>query len=753
MKAIKMPVVLSILAMSITSVANSNSKTKSKTHNTPSCMHLLLYVCCWLCMVSGNVTAQAALEGRSLLYQQDKNTVWQRDFAAGLGALIGPVNLNDTVYLGIGPTVYAWNERGRLLGRADLPANVSSLDASGGVVRVSVSDDNYSENFTLGEPKNLSLPVAERVVFLPKKEVTNWLIRAANSVPESRLSQAIADDPSNPFLLLRQAKLARRDGQATSYETLRNLRKTLLVPLPFYALTQLAVKLDDLGLPSAADFALSRARQDAAQRGIDPEIPISREALIAYGDPVGYIGTLLKQGRDLRAEVWMQHLRELHPLVTGSSALYLRYANQLEARGRSGEAAEWRQFDRSLRAGTIYNLGSNDTEFLRQAAKLAAQGLSLGLLVALLSLTMRSRRSESVQIKALGGQLRAWRYPLRRLRQTALAYAHLSERFMLLTLSVLLLLAMTGWKWSISTQAALSSPALNIGTYGGGWQVAQLSELSLRNIPETQFLRGLAAQLDDDGNIARSLYNKMQGACALNNLGVIAQQNDDNAGARELYRAALARRPEQTSALYNLGLRTPDPYSAFQKKYRPQQARICLPDRRTLSQVVNGDVGITLRQVFFSPFEALLTTEGRTRLNLAIVAAWLLSLILLLSLALPRTPLISSVGTHAHISRNLKAAVEASKSAPFVMPWLSIWTVFLPGTGLLRQPWGGMLLITWAVSSVALLQIVITGQLLWLGSEQLKVIQPVIWGSCLTSYALNLLALLWARRPQAATTG
>lgn len=73
----------------------------------------------------------------------------------------------------------------------------------------------------------------ERVVFPPDLTVTQWLLRAAQAVPEAGVQAAASEDPTNPFLLLRLAEQRRRAGD--SYAALSAVRRALGTSLPFPA--------------------------------------------------------------------------------------------------------------------------------------------------------------------------------------------------------------------------------------------------------------------------------------------------------------------------------------------------------------------------------------------------------------------------------------------------------------------------------------------------------------------------------------
>lgn len=625
--------------------------------------------------------AVPVLEGRTLRYEDGSQLVWQRSYPAALGDLSGPLEVGGVTYLGIGPEVYAYTARGRVLGRADLPGPVISLDASGGVVRVSTGGEGYTERFTLAVGAS-GPSVQERVVFPPDPAVTGWLLRASQAVPEAGVQMAASEDPTNPFLLLRLAEQRRKEGD--SYAALNAVRRALGTNLPFPAWVQLAARLDTAGYPAAADLALDRARRDAASRGVDPDVPVSRAALSAYGNPSAYLGTLLTQNRLARAAAWISYLRELHPRFEGGPALYTRYAGILEAQGRAGEAEEWRQFSRSLRAGTLYNLGPDGLVSVRDAARLSTLALLVSLGAAWLLLTVRAWRAQGQATRPLGGRFLAWlRSPLLRARHVSVAYASLSERLLLMLLLAGLVASLGGWQWANLAGTALRSPALNTGTYGGGWGGAGLGDLNLRPGPDSALLGGLATQLDGDDSVARQIYTAaLPDPCALNNLGAISQSRGDEAQAREQYRAALSARPDLSAAAFNLGLNPSSPDASFQRTYRPSQPRLCYPDQRSVTRAATGDLRVTLSQLLLDPAQVLTLAAGRSpRLGWALLGAALLGALLTLSLLLPRTPL-----------------TLAQARAPLVR----VLTLLLPGTGLMSSPWGGMLLLAWAAVLAAL---------------------------------------------------
>ncbi|GHF35328.1 hypothetical protein GCM10017781_10310 [Deinococcus metalli] len=622
-------------------------------------------------------SAAPVLEGRTLRYEDGPRLVWQRTYPAAMGDLSGPVQVGTVTYLGAGPSVYAMSASGRVLGRADLPGLVTSIDASGGAVLATTQEGGVSERYTLDASGGLA--VRERVVLPPDRRVTGWLAAVADATPPALLAQALQADPTNPFLALREVRATPDDP----YRALSSVRRALSGPLPFPAWVQLAARLDAGGYPSAADVALGRALRDAAARGIDPELPVSRATLSAYGNPSGYVGSLLAQNRLARADVWMRYLRDLHPRFEGGPALYERYARILDAQGRSGEAEGWRQFTRSLNAGTLYNLGPQGLRSVRDAARLATLSLVVALAAALWALQARAWTTQGAETAPLGGRWRSWlRHPLARARRVTVAYTSLGERLLLALLAAALLVSLGGWQWANQASAALRAPALNLGTFGGA-QGAQLADLNLRPGADTALLGGLAAQLDGDDGAARDAYTRaLPDACAQNNLGVIAQTRGDEAQARENYRAALSARPDLAAPAFNLGLTPAVPAAAFQRTYRPGEPRLCYPDQRSLTRATTGDLSTTLRTLLRSPQDVVTAAPGRSpRLGALLAAVALLVALLVLSLLLPR------------------AALALRRARPLGYRALGL---LLPGTTLLDSAWGGVLLLAWSAAVAAL---------------------------------------------------
>ncbi|MFC6749549.1 hypothetical protein [Deinococcus aquaticus] len=82
--------------------------------------------------LTGTAQGTAVLEDRTLRSENGAQLLWSRSYPDALGSLSGPLEVGETVYLGVGPVVFAYSSAtGTPLGRADLPGLVTSLDASG----------------------------------------------------------------------------------------------------------------------------------------------------------------------------------------------------------------------------------------------------------------------------------------------------------------------------------------------------------------------------------------------------------------------------------------------------------------------------------------------------------------------------------------------------------------------------------------------------------------------------------------------
>ncbi|MHA0036024.1 hypothetical protein ACXXDK_14520 [Deinococcus sp. PESE-38] len=81
--------------------------------------------------LGGTASAEVRVDGQTVRVLSGEQVTWQWTFAPALGQVSRPVRLDNQNYVAVGPVVYALSDEGRVLGRADLPGPVTSLDSSG----------------------------------------------------------------------------------------------------------------------------------------------------------------------------------------------------------------------------------------------------------------------------------------------------------------------------------------------------------------------------------------------------------------------------------------------------------------------------------------------------------------------------------------------------------------------------------------------------------------------------------------------
>lgn len=647
------------------------------------------------------------LQGRELVGSLHGETIWTFPLPPELGVLRGPLRQGEVTYVGIGPAVLAFDMGGNVLARYDLSAPVLTLDGSGGLIRATVAGDDYRETFTLIPPENGG-GTRERVVFAPEPAVTLWTVQAADLVPASEVSNRWQQNDLNPFLGLRAAGQARAAGQPE--QEAKALQRLMNAPQPFPVWVKLAARLEAAGYPQQAELALERARADAAARGYDPAIRVDRTALAAYGNPTGYVSTLLDQGRLTRAEVWLRHLRALHPRMEGGETLYLRFAGELDKQGRAGEAAEWRRFVDSLRVGTLYHGGATGLRALSHASGLLAFSLALSLVLAVWATARRARSAQQADLLALRSRKRSWRSaPVQHLRYSVLSYVGAGERLVLLGLSLSLVLSLSGGLWASRTAQLLAAPALNIGTYGGAWSESGLARLPLRSGPDAALLRGLSVQLSGDLSRARVSYQAAHSlGCARNNLGTISALRSDQPSADAFFRSALSVQPDLGAAAYNLKFPVLTLGSDFQALYRGGEPRLCYPDDRSLIRALGGSVGDLWRAQWAQAglqLREITSLAARGKLH-PWALLWLAEAVAVAAIVLTLLPV--RVPRKQSTPRPVASKVSADtlhSSSPLPLPSPSperdLLAWLLPGSGLLEWVWGGVLLLVFVAAALA----------------------------------------------------
>lgn len=636
---------------------------------------------------------QVTLDGRTLSGREGDAVRWSRAFPPSRGPLGGPVLVGDLTWLAVGPQLYAFAADGSVARRLDLPADAAALDPSSGELRVTVAYGAVTETFTVEDDG-----LRERAVFPPLESTTGSLERAAREdLPfdplrpggggddRALLAERVRSDPTNPFSHAFLAIAERRAGRPA--EAAAAVEAALAVPAPFFVSVRLARFFDAAGLAAAADRALGSARLSYAALGYDPALPVSRSALRAYGDPLGYTRELFAQNKTRRAEAWLAYLRDTSPRFEGYRGVYGDYVRLLEAQDRGGEAYGWRAFSRELDRGSLYDLGPDALLAVRDVARLAALALLVALAGAALALSARAWPQQTRDLAPLGGRWRAWaRHPLSRVRRLLIAYWGFGEKLVVVGLLVGLLVALSAWTWSARTHAREGAEVLNFGTLGGAWFYDGLETLGLElGSPDARLLRGLAAQLDGDVRAAREQYGDAdRDPCATNNLGVLLSEGGDPVGARAQYRLALTLDPTLPAPAYNLGLDVGSFETSFQRQFR-SGPRLCYPSLRRIDGAVDGLLGGDLAEAARDPWTAL----TRFPSGLPRPVQWLWAGALLFATGLSVLWLFVPRVREARAART---------------PWrFRALSALLPGVAFLDVAWGLVLLLSWSVGIVGVL--------------------------------------------------
>lgn len=672
---------------------------------------------------------QAQLAGRTLQGVVNGITQWSVNYPIELGNLMEPLQFNGKVYIPIGSMLDCLNvDSGIVEKRWFFPAPITQMEPTESGILIMVDHgQGVRENFTLQNDA-----IQERVVYPPRKETLQGLerrarlglsedpMKAASLRVMQQLEARVRQDPLNPFLsvfIARQHLLNKEYDLAQQF-----LADALRAEVPFFVSVRMAVLLDNMGAPESANQALTQAKMNWAALGYDPAVPVSAEAWEAYGNALWYSRYLLKQSRVERAGVWFKFLREISPRFEDHGRTYEQYANWLDEQGRTGEAIGWRNVERELASTSLFSLGEHALLKIRDVARLTVFTLVVGYLIIWITLHLRYLGMQYRELQPYGGLFSGFKNPLMRFRHVIFAYATFSEKLVVLTLSLLCVLALGVWGWADRAQQATSNAALNMGTYGGVWFYSQLDNISATNTQEASFIRGVAVQLDGDQSRALELYEQAPNvAGSLNNQGVMAEGRGDEKAASNAYREALTLDPNLVAAAYNLQLGPSGFETTFHSIYHTGP-RLAFPTDVERMRAVSPDFASEANSFFRNPWTYLMALP--TGLNVYVQALWVTwllgsTLLTVLFFMVPRP----------------RSARTETRPWPF-----RIMTVLLPGAGLIDEVWGLILLIPFVVVCLVL-------ALDYWGYRFVYLYQDInlnlMFGLLIGVYAVNLVALVF----------
>lgn len=234
---------------------------------------------------------------------------------------------------------------------------------------------------------------------------------------------------------------------------------------------------------------------DLLRRGHRPELPWGQGVML-------WLSGWLEQMRAARAQsleaslMWSDTLLEYMPQFPGGRQELYQQAAWLENQGRPDLALRYRIALRTLQSWDVP---------VRSSSMLVLAGVSAGLfLLVALYLMLAYLPAQRRNLASVGGWVVGWfTNPLLRLRHTALAYATVPERAVLLVLLLLLGGAVVMAGFVRRTEALLASEALSRGTLRS--EAAQRMLRSLTAVPASRGLLAYALAQSDPAE-SRRLY-------------------------------------------------------------------------------------------------------------------------------------------------------------------------------------------------------------------------------------------------------
>jgi hypothetical protein len=581
-----------------------------------------------------------------------------------------------------GTTVVA-RQGERIIARYYLSGPVQTIERTANGSRATVrTPSGLQETFDIEGGR-----VLQRVTYPPSLALLRTL--EAPTFVKTPIGNAIAywrgkrdADPTNPFLAL---ELGAAQGRANDPAALETLRAALTVDAPFYVFVALADRLETLRQPDLARQALERAKREFARAGYDPGFAVSKEALAAWGDPLGVARRLLASQNPVRAGDWLDYLRATTPRFPGYGVVYGEYAAFLDGQSRSSEAADWRKLSAELDAGTTFTLGDQGYTRLSALGALGGGLLLLCYLALQFVLLLKYYPQQTRDLAPHGGRFGATaRAPLVRLRHSLIAYQTITEKL----IGVLLLAGALGglglWHYATNAQRFLETPAFAQGTAGGADYYQALS-----TVPGAggAFLTGLGAQVDGDAPRALESYrNAPDLAAAVNNAGTILQARGDAPGAQTEYTRAANLDPNAIAPRVNLGNAANGYRTVFHETYRKGQPMLEVPTPRQLVEFRFGALEQEFVRMTTNPWgylTALPVVNANTPAPLADAARWAFAAVVLTLVGLALVWLFVP---------RVRGAALAPRS-----PLYHLFALVLPGTGLADEVWGVLLLVPAAV--------------------------------------------------------
>lgn len=504
-----------------------------------------------------------------------------------------------------------------------------------------------------------------------------------------RLIEAARQDPTNPWLAIGLGRVLRHLGQVANADLA--FTSALARGLPAYEYGAMAALFEASGLHEHADLAADRAETALALIGHEPALATSMIAAAATYDPRALAATAFREGRYDRGSTWLERAVRVAPRLEGYESIYAQYAAWQEKENNVASAAAWWSRLEELQAGTFLGLGEHATLRVTAQAVNLYLGLAAAALALLVYLAIRAWTVQGTHLTAHGGRLRSWlRSPLLRARHSALGYATFTEKLVLFGLAAAAYLCLVGavWMASAARQDFAAPFVLAGGQLGGAESRAYLEDLA-PTTREGRWLLALAVHSAGDLARAQTIYQEAiarYGATPplLVNLGAIAEQQGETAGALALYREALQLDPGRLEArvnAYRIGEGAPPGEVTvierdrldFHGRYRAGQPLLAIPSAAQLSTALGTTRANFAR--YLAPQVLILETAEAWRLIRGPAGAELVTIITLATMLWVVVALVF-----------LFVPPPGPRGRPG--PVAGAVGVLLPGTALAEEPWG-----------------------------------------------------------------
>ncbi|MCA9835597.1 MAG: hypothetical protein KC422_01720 [Trueperaceae bacterium] len=596
-------------------------------------------------------SVSVTLEGSSVLGQANGAEAWRLDFPVDSGETAGLLETPTRAYMGHGNSLLELDKsNGKVLNRWALAGQIRDISGAAESLTVTTQVGAGAQTFQVENGV-----IAEPVRFAAEPELFSWL---KNEAEVDNPAQRLEQDPTNPYLYLKEADSS---GAIDAAKT-------------FYDLAGVARSLVDAGELDLANQAMDKAMTDFARRGYDPRLLRDLNLHEAYNFPLRPLEAAVATGDGEKAAFWANWLKYFITPETPQTAEAMRDYASLVARQQDRAAAkEWRTLANNANRSNVATVIDNFFGMLGRTGWYEVISFLVAIIALHLVLLFKYWSPQSLFLrrrKAMGRSSGA--VP----RLFVMRYYSTFEKLVLVLLfaATLLLAGLATWNEQSVSSLAIDSGSLNEES------LSQVNSATLAG-PRGNFIKGYVAQVSGETSQAESAYAAAGDLpAALNNLAALS--NDPG-----LYQAALDKAPNMSEAKYNLGQEVDG--LLFQKDYQANQAVLAVPSQDDIQAATAGSWQNAVAITFSNPWTALrfanpLPSWGGPRLSWLSQYLWYLIMVLFFLWAL--VTVVWLFIPRPRLARN------APRN-----PAYELLALLIPGSGAADEMWGLLLLVPWAI--------------------------------------------------------